>query len=46
MSFVTEHCLQLILQLKNYRLMGLVMAVEAAKIPTFRQELQSLIVET
>ncbi|XP_052291324.1 protein BCCIP homolog isoform X4 [Citrus sinensis] len=33
-------------KLKNYRLMGLVMAVEAAKIPTFRQELQSLIVET
>lgn len=49
MSFVTEHyniCFELILQLKNYRIMGLVMAVEAAKIPTFRQELRSLIVET
>lgn len=34
---------ELILQLKDYRLMGLVMAVEAAKISTFRQQLQYLV---
>ncbi|KAL1364444.1 hypothetical protein HN51_012636 [Arachis hypogaea] len=33
-------------ELKNYRPMGLVMAVEAGKIPAFRQELGSLISET
>ncbi|XP_031271531.1 protein BCCIP homolog [Pistacia vera] len=33
-------------ELKNYRLTGLVMAVEAEKISTFRQQLQSLIAET
>ncbi|KAK9176641.1 hypothetical protein WN944_028660 [Citrus x changshan-huyou] len=33
-------------KLKDYRLMGLVMAVEAAKISTFRQQLQSLVVES
>ncbi|KAJ4968155.1 hypothetical protein NE237_014856 [Protea cynaroides] len=32
-------------ELRNYRLTGLVMAVEADKIPTFRKELQSLISE-
>ncbi|KAF7825977.1 putative carboxylesterase 8 [Senna tora] len=32
-------------ELKNYRSMGLVMAVEVDKIPTFRQELRSLITE-
>lgn len=37
---------QLILQLKDYCLMGLVMAVEAAKISTLRQQLQSLVVES
>lgn len=35
-----------ILQLRNYRFMGLVMAVEADKIATFRQELKSLINES
>lgn len=34
------------LQLRNYRSMGLIMAVEADKIPKFRQELASLINET
>jgi protein BCP1 len=33
------------LQLKNYRPMGLVMAVEADKISTFREQLRSLIDE-
>ncbi|MED6181029.1 hypothetical protein PIB30_015715 [Stylosanthes scabra] len=33
-------------ELKNYRPMGLVMAVEAGKIPAFREELGSLISET
>ncbi|XP_019462559.1 PREDICTED: protein BCCIP homolog [Lupinus angustifolius] len=33
-------------ELKNYRPMGLVMAVEADKIPSFRQELVTLISET
>ncbi|KAJ7954258.1 Protein BCCIP-like [Quillaja saponaria] len=33
-------------ELKNYKLTGLVMAVEADKISTFRQELQSLINES
>ncbi|KAK7283994.1 hypothetical protein RIF29_13745 [Crotalaria pallida] len=33
-------------KLKNYRPMGLVMAVEADKIPKFRQELVTLISET
>ncbi|XP_061338488.1 protein BCCIP homolog [Gastrolobium bilobum] len=33
-------------ELRNYRSMGLVMAVEADKIPTFREELVSLINET
>ncbi|KAH9655737.1 protein BCCIP-like [Citrus sinensis] len=33
-------------ELKDYRLMGLVMAVEAAKISTFRQQLQYLVVES
>ncbi|KAK2383977.1 CDK inhibitor P21 binding protein [Trifolium repens] len=33
-------------ELKNYRSMGLIMAVEANKIPTFRQELGSLINES
>ncbi|KAL9415289.1 hypothetical protein AB3S75_043552 [Citrus x aurantiifolia] len=33
-------------ELKDYCLMGLVMAVEAAKISTFRQQLQSLVVES
>lgn len=33
-------------ELRNYRLMGLVMVVEAEKIPTFRQELKSLISES
>lgn len=32
-------------ELRNYRSMGLVMAVEADKIPTFRQELSSLIID-
>uniref|UniRef100_A0A803M9A2 Protein BCCIP homolog n=1 Tax=Chenopodium quinoa TaxID=63459 RepID=A0A803M9A2_CHEQI len=34
---------ELFFELKNYRLMGLVMAVEADKAPTFREKLQSLI---
>ncbi|KAJ4980122.1 hypothetical protein NE237_010902 [Protea cynaroides] len=33
-------------ELRNYRLTGLVMAVEANKIPTFRKELKSLISES
>ncbi|GAB4846310.1 hypothetical protein Ancab_025315 [Ancistrocladus abbreviatus] len=33
-------------ELRNYRLMGLVMAVEANQAPTFRQQLQSLIDES
>ncbi|KAM3750588.1 hypothetical protein ACB098_04G047300 [Castanea mollissima] len=33
-------------ELRNYRFMGLVMAVEAEKISTFRQELKSLINES
>ncbi|KAI4313760.1 hypothetical protein L6164_026715 [Bauhinia variegata] len=33
-------------ELKNYKSMGLVMAVEADKIPAFRQELRSLISES
>lgn len=33
-------------ELKNYRLMGLVMAVEADKIPIFRQQLKSFIDES
>ncbi|KAJ4710011.1 Protein BCCIP-like [Melia azedarach] len=32
-------------ELRNYHLMGLVMAVEATKIPTFRQQLQSLVAD-
>ncbi|KAI9109818.1 hypothetical protein K1719_018859 [Acacia pycnantha] len=32
-------------KLKNYRSMGLVMAIEADKIPTFRKELRSLVSE-
>ncbi|KAG8382740.1 hypothetical protein BUALT_Bualt05G0108700 [Buddleja alternifolia] len=36
---------QLMRQLKNYQLMGLVMAVEASKIPLFRKQLQALIDE-
>lgn len=35
-----------LLQLKNYQLMGLVMVVEAEKIPIFRQQLKSLINES
>ncbi|KAG2708390.1 hypothetical protein I3843_05G172700 [Carya illinoinensis] len=34
------------LELRNYRFMGLVMAIEADKISTFRQELKSLINES
>ena len=34
-----------ILQLRNYRLMGLVMAIKADKVSTFRKELHSLIGE-
>lgn len=33
----------ILLQMKNYQLMGLVMAVEAKRIPEFRQMLNSLI---
>ncbi|ESR36090.1 hypothetical protein CICLE_v10028815mg [Citrus x clementina] len=39
-------CFKCYLLLKDYRLMGLVMAVEAAKISTFRQQLQYLVVES
>uniref|UniRef100_A0A2P2J9T8 Uncharacterized protein n=1 Tax=Rhizophora mucronata TaxID=61149 RepID=A0A2P2J9T8_RHIMU len=36
----------LIMQLKNYQSMGLVMAVEANKMPAFREQLHSLIDES
>ena len=35
----------LLLQLKNYKIVGLVMAVEATKVATFREQLRSLIDE-
>lgn len=46
----SRHCnlflILFFLQLKGYQLMGIVMAVEASKVPAFRDELKSLISES